>query len=82
MFTSGTTAQSRRVVISHGNVLASIEPVEREILRQLERNGRPEQFSDVLLRKTARALIAASPVFRDLPRAGALIGAPGSSVLL
>src|SRR5580658_768991 len=29
IFTSGTTAEPRGVVISHGNVLANIEPLER-----------------------------------------------------
>jgi long-chain acyl-CoA synthetase len=35
IFTSGTTAEPRGVVISHGNVLANIEPVEREIQKYL-----------------------------------------------
>jgi len=31
VFTSGTTAEPRGVVITHGNVLANIEPLEREM---------------------------------------------------
>ena len=35
IFTSGTTAEPRGVVISHGNVLANIEPIEKEIQKYL-----------------------------------------------
>jgi long-chain acyl-CoA synthetase len=35
IFTSGTTADPRGVVISHGNVLANIEPLEQEIRKYL-----------------------------------------------
>jgi long-chain acyl-CoA synthetase len=35
VFTSGTTAEPRGVVITHGNVLANIEPLEREIKKYL-----------------------------------------------
>jgi long-chain acyl-CoA synthetase len=33
VFTSGTTAEPRGVMITHGNLLANLEPVEREIAR-------------------------------------------------
>ncbi len=33
VYTSGTTAQPRGVMITHGNLLANLEPVEREIRR-------------------------------------------------
>src|SRR6202453_4224908 len=72
IFTSGTTAEPRGVVISHGNVLANIEPVareiqkylrderifvlvavprfieslQREILRQMERDNRTQHFNE------------------------------------
>src|ERR1041385_754842 len=31
IFTSGTTAQPRGVVLTHGNILSSVDPIEREI---------------------------------------------------
>jgi long-chain acyl-CoA synthetase len=40
IFTSGTTAEPQGVVISHGNVLANVEPIEGEIRNYL----RYEQF--------------------------------------
>jgi long-chain acyl-CoA synthetase len=50
IFTSGTTAEPRGVVISHGNVLANIEPLEREIRKYLryERFVRPLRFLNLL----------------------------------
>ncbi|MCU1310057.1 MAG: AMP-dependent synthetase and ligase [Candidatus Angelobacter sp.] len=36
IFTSGTTAEPRGVVISHGNVLANLEPFETEIKKYLK----------------------------------------------
>ena len=50
IFTSGTTAEPRGVVISHGNVLANIEPVEREIQKYLryERIFHPLRFLNLL----------------------------------
>jgi long-chain acyl-CoA synthetase len=36
VFTSGTTAEPKGVVITHGNVLANLEPLEREIERYLK----------------------------------------------
>ena len=50
IFTSGTTAEPRGVVISHGNVLANIEPVGREIQKYLryERIFHPLRFLNLL----------------------------------
>jgi long-chain acyl-CoA synthetase len=50
IFTSGTTAEPRGVVISHGNVLANIEPVEHEIQKYLryERIFHPLRFLNLL----------------------------------
>ena len=50
MFTSGTTAEPRGVVITHGNVLANIEPLEQEIKKYLryERIFHPLRFLNLL----------------------------------
>jgi long-chain acyl-CoA synthetase len=50
VFTSGTTAEPRGVVISHGNVLANIEPIETEIRKYLryERLFHPVRFLNLL----------------------------------
>jgi long-chain acyl-CoA synthetase len=50
IFTSGTTSEPRGVVISHGNVLANIEPLEREIQKYLryERMFHPLRFLNLL----------------------------------
>jgi len=50
VFTSGTTAEPRGVVISHGNVLANIEPLETEIHKYLryERIFHPLRFLNLL----------------------------------
>src|ERR1700678_3565494 len=50
IFTSGTTAEPRGVVISHANVLANIEPIEREIQKYLryERIFHPLRFLNML----------------------------------
>src|ERR1700733_12808988 len=50
LFTSGTTAEPRGVVITHGNVLANIEPLEREITKYLryERIFHPLRFLNLL----------------------------------
>ena len=50
VFTSGTTAEPRGVVITHGNILANLEPIEREIerYRRYERFVHPLRFLDLL----------------------------------
>ena len=50
VFTSGTTAEPRGVVLTHGNLLANLEPIEREIARyrRYERIFHPLRFLDLL----------------------------------
>ena len=50
IFTSGTTAEPRGVVISHGNVLANIEPLQGEIQKYLryEKLVHPLRFLNLL----------------------------------
>ncbi len=50
VFTSGTTAEPRGVVLTHGNLLANLEPIEREIdrYRRYERLFHPLRFLDLL----------------------------------
>lgn len=50
VFTSGTTAEPRGVVITHGNMLANLEPIEREIekYRRYERFVHPLRFLNLL----------------------------------
>jgi long-chain acyl-CoA synthetase len=50
VFTSGTTAEPRGVVITHGNVLANIAPLEREMQAYLkyERWVHPVRFLNLL----------------------------------
>ena len=50
VFTSGTTAEPRGVVITHGNVLSNLDPIEREFqrYRRYERLFHPLRFLDLL----------------------------------
>src|SRR5207245_10255670 len=50
VFTSGTTAEPKGVVISHGNVLSNIAPLEHEIRKYLkyERFVHPVRFLNLL----------------------------------
>jgi len=50
VFTSGTTAEPRGVVLTHGNLLANLEPIEKEIerYRRYERIFHPLRLLDLL----------------------------------
>ncbi len=50
IFTSGTTAEPKGVVITHGNLLANLEPLETEIARYMkyERIFHPIRFLNLL----------------------------------
>src|SRR5215469_540334 len=85
IFTSGTTAEPRGVVISHGNVLANIEPLQREIQKYLryERLFHPIRFLNLLplshvfgqmLGLFIPPLLAGTVLFADSLKPAELIG--------
>lgn len=76
VFTSGTTAEPKGVVITHGNVLANLEPLEQEIRNYLkyERLVHPVRFLNLLplshvfgqfLAIFLPQLMAATVIFQD-----------------
>lgn len=76
VFTSGTTAEPRGVVITHGNILANLEPLERQIGEYLkyERIFHPLRFLNLLplshvfgqfLGIFLPQLLAATVIFQD-----------------
>jgi len=76
VFTSGTTAEPRGVVITHGNILANLQPIEREIgnYRKYERIFHPLRFLNLLplshvfgqfLGIFLPQLLAATVIFQD-----------------
>jgi long-chain acyl-CoA synthetase len=84
VFTSGTTAEPRGVVITHANILANLEPLEREIGKYLkyERAFHPLRFLNLLplshvfgqfLGIFLPQLLAATVVFQDSLNPGEII---------
>jgi long-chain acyl-CoA synthetase len=86
IFTSGTTAEPRGVVLTHGNVLTSIDPIEREIpkYRRYERIFHPLRFLHMLplshvfgqtMGMFIPPVIAATVLFQDSFKPGDVISA-------
>src|SRR6266404_8013699 len=84
LFTSGTTAEPRGVVLTHGNFLANLEPLERGIApyRKHERWLHPLRFVTLVplshvfgqfIALFVPPLLGASVVFESSPNAGEVI---------
>jgi long-chain acyl-CoA synthetase len=84
VFTSGTTSEPRGVVLTHGNVLSNLEPIEREIkkYRRLERFFHPLRFLNLLplshvfgqmLGIFIPQVLGATSIFLDSARPGDII---------
>jgi long-chain acyl-CoA synthetase len=85
VFTSGTTAEPRGVVLTHGNLLANLEPIEKEIerYRRYERFVHPLRFLDLLplshvfgqlLGIFLPQILGATSVFTDTLNPSSLVG--------
>jgi long-chain acyl-CoA synthetase len=85
IFTSGTTADPRGVVITHGNVLANIAPLESEIGKYLkyERFVHPVRFLNLLplshvfgqfLGIFLPQLLAGTVIFHDTLKPASIVG--------
>src|SRR5260370_8328073 len=73
LYTSGTTAEPRGVVLTHGNFLANLEPLERGIdaYRKYERWFHPLRF--VTLVPLSHVFVQFMPLFVPHPPAPALL---------
>src|SRR5580700_8481862 len=68
VFTSGTTSEPRGVVLTHGNLLANLETIEKEInlYRRWERFFHPLRFLDLLpLSHVFGQILGGTSVFLD-----------------
>ena len=85
VFTSGTTAEPRGVVLTHGNVLSNLEPIETEIAkyRRYEKFFHPLKFLNLLplshvfgqmLGIFIPQILGATAIFLDSLRPGEVAG--------
>ncbi len=93
VFTSGTTAEPKGVVITHGNVLGNIAPLESEIQRYLkyERLVHPVRFLNLLplshvfgqfLGVFLPQLLSGTVIFQDALKPAEVIHTIGASAYL